>query len=455
MANTRISFIPTILTDVPQHFQGSRDHAQPLDLMYAAAASRHTADVSIDFPDNERFSASIKNADVLVFSTTNSYLQWNNHPLDLSIFENIWRRSLSIVSENKPITIIIGPHSSYAHDYLKNLGADFVLSGEPELYIPKLILEIRSSSTSQIEVLRATSEERKIHVSTELNDLPLPAYDLLSNGKFPAHNHFQPGTLGHLYEASRGCPFFCSFCNTVHHRRKYRTKSPEKIQSDLTALASLSNDKYVYFIDESFGVQDDWTHKLTELISELPLSFGAQSNLRYMHESKLERLAKAGFVHIEFGLESGNEGILEAVGKNNRLRELKSKVKFAAELGLNPLLFVQVGLPGETKETASETVSLLEELDHRTRISIAHPTPYPNTALYRQGVKEGLLSENYTPSNWKNSYRVAGRIGTSFKFNHERAVSYLSKYGPNFYVGSNSMISLKADTIDLIDSQDD
>jgi hypothetical protein len=103
----RIAILSTGFDEVPAYYQGSPLSEEPLDVMYAAAAVQQAEARIARFDEPGR--AVLAAADVLVVSTTNSYLQWNNHPLGLGLFTGVLGRAKEIIGADVPI-VAFGPH---------------------------------------------------------------------------------------------------------------------------------------------------------------------------------------------------------------------------------------------------------------------------------------------------------------------------------------------------------
>ncbi len=437
-------FLSTKFHDVPTHYQGSRQSEEPLDLMYILPVASQVGEVRLVDVYNltDADIQFVRRADVLVASTTNSYLQWNNHPLGLDLFGEAWRRIHALREPAFRWSAVLGPHVLSHLAEIQQLGATRVLSGEAELELGRWILRLASNDTGSETVSNA-----RPYIVSDLDQLPAPGYEWTRPFDFNAHNH--PGSVraGHLYEASRGCPYMCSFCNTVTHRREHRTKTVAKVRDDLLHLMSVSPRRYVYFIDESFGFRDDWTLDLCESVAPLGLNFGAQGNLRFMTPQKLEAMGRCGFISMEFGLESGDDRIVRAVGKNNRLDAVPTILTQAIEAGIAPLLFVLVGLPGETAQTLRSTLDLLSRVPAGTRVSVAMPTPYRDTRLWRWGVEDGLIPAG---AHGRDLYRYSGMVRNTLNIDAGDARRFVERFGPNSWVSPRYLSELEQHLFEMV-----
>jgi radical SAM superfamily enzyme YgiQ (UPF0313 family) len=113
----------------------------------------------------------------------------------------------------------------------------------------------------------------------------------------------------------------------------------------------------------------------------------------------LKQMKDAGLVRLSFGVESGDQRILEAIKKGTSLEQYRQAYEWCDELGLETRCSVMLGHPFETRETVKKTVDFVCSLKiHQAYINIA--TPYPGTALLEMA-REGygglrLLTEDWT-----------------------------------------------------------
>ncbi|MCL6525141.1 MAG: B12-binding domain-containing radical SAM protein [Thermoflavifilum sp.] len=332
--------------------------------------------------------------------------------------------------------IVIGPHAVNHFRYFIERGVDAVIVGEPELTIDDVAKSLVSGDKELNLSNVATAHTVSMGITPipvqvrDLADLPFLNWSICEGIDYDAHNSPKTFNRGFLYEASRGCPFQCIYCNTETHRRTYRKKPIERIQQELTLAVYEYGAEYIYFIDESFGYDDEWTYNLLEFLRDLPVQWGCQGNLKFTYPEKLSRMAEAGCVSMEFGLETYDAHILKMARKNNNLEAASQLIDHAIDVGISPLLFLLVGLPGETLESLRRTVEFLKSLKPGFRFSTGVPIPYPNTEYYRLGVREGKIREG---QNDESLYELAGTIGNQLCWNLENKNRFIARYGPNVW----------------------
>jgi B12-binding domain/radical SAM domain protein of rhizo-twelve system len=100
-------------------------------------------------------------------------------------------------------------------------------------------------------------------------------------------------------EASRGCPYHCSFCAKDNFRNRYRQRPLTVILEELDGLLA-PGVEYVYFIDEIFLPNE----ALLEALAVRKVVFGIQIRIDLWSPAMLDLLGRAGCVSVEAGVES-------------------------------------------------------------------------------------------------------------------------------------------------------
>ena len=101
-------------------------------------------------------------------------------------------------------------------------------------------------------------------------------------------------------------------------------------------------------------------------------------------------MKEAGCYAIWFGLESGSQRVIDSMGKGFALEQALKAFKWAKETGLMVVAHTILGFPGETKESAWETVKLVEKLNPDD-VGYYIATPYPGTPMYDYVKEMGWL----------------------------------------------------------------
>jgi anaerobic magnesium-protoporphyrin IX monomethyl ester cyclase len=341
------------LANPPWSFDGSiyfgcRQPHLPLELAYAKAQLEQAGHdvLMLDghlfgrtnaelVGDIERFGA-----EMTVVTTAPTYLFWRCTPPELRVPASF----LQVLGRRGGRTVAVGPHGSVTPAVtLRKLAVDAVVRGECEDVIAALASCDDWSRVNSI----AYSDAAGVHLNgplaaTQFIDLPALSWPDSWIQRHDHHHHrfddAQHGP-GAEVEASRGCPYSCSFCAKNDYRDKYRRRDLTIVLDEIDRLIG-QGVGYIYFIDEIFLPQ----RPLLEALVRRKIQFGVQTRIDLWKPELLELLGKAGCVSIEAGIESLTAEGREALAKRCRLEtEDLAQLLFTAR---RHVPFVQANLIG-------------------------------------------------------------------------------------------------------------
>lgn len=258
----------------------------------------------------ERFGAAMT-----VITTAPSYLFWRCAPPEL----RVPRAFLDVLKGRGGIRVVVGPHgSSTPAATLRKLEADIVVRGECE----EAIVEIAAGrALEDIAGLAYVAENASLVLGTPraasfTDARPLRWPDAWIRKHLHHHHRFDrdPEGPGAEVEASRGCPYACTFCAKIDFRDRYRRRELPLLLDEIDGLLS-QGVTYVYFIDEIFLPN----RALLDALAQRPLAFGIQTRIDLWKPEMIDRLGQAGCVSIEAGVESLTEEGRDGLAKQCRL----------------------------------------------------------------------------------------------------------------------------------------
>jgi B12-binding domain/radical SAM domain protein of rhizo-twelve system len=302
---------------------GCREPHLPLELGYSAAllaAAGHVAEMfdgHLEGLTTAELAERVADfrPDMTVVTTAPSYLFWRCAPPELKVP----REFLLALGGRGGRTVAVGPHGSATPDTtLAKLGVDVVVRGECEEIVARLaaaddlaaVPSIAFGSLAGIETTAGPHASRFV-------DLPALAWPDGWVGRHVHHHHrfdAAPDGPGAEVEASRGCPYKCSFCAKIDFRDAYRRRELPLVLEEIDRLIA-QGVTYVYFIDEIFLPRKD----LLEALVERRLAFGVQTRIDLWKPDMLDLLGRAGCVSVEAGVESLSPEGRAALDKNCRM----------------------------------------------------------------------------------------------------------------------------------------
>jgi anaerobic magnesium-protoporphyrin IX monomethyl ester cyclase len=221
-----------------------------------------------------------------------------------------------------------------------------------------------------------------------LDNLPYPAFHL-----WPIEHFNKYGKIIFPVMTSRGCTFWCDFCSAVRmFGRRYRMRSPQNVVDELEFLyKKFGQDQYTFY-DDAFTVSQSRTEEICDEIKKrgLKIKWDCETRVDMVTKELLQKMKAAGCIAVWFGVEAGSAKVIEAMGKGISLTQTFNAFKWAKEAGLMTVASMILGFPGETHETAMESINLLAKIKS-DEIGVYIATPYPGTPMYDYVKKMGWI----------------------------------------------------------------
>ncbi|MBF0557322.1 MAG: cobalamin-dependent protein [Nitrospirae bacterium] len=330
---------------------------------------------------------------------------------------------LSVLIKNVlPDTPLIagGPHpSSIPERTLLEIPAlDIIVRGEGETTLRELAGAF--SSGTDIGEVRGLCFKRGAEIIQtpdrefikDLDSLPFPAWEYFNMSAYKVF-HITANSDAPVFAllSSRGCPNFCTFCDShTIFARKFRARSARNIFDEIIYLHKNYGMLSFDFVDDLFTVQKVRVLEFCNLIKEsgIPFRWMANARVNTVDREMLQAIKDAGCVRVDFGVESGDLNVRKRMRKNITDQQIRDAHITARDIGLSTGTFTMVGNLGETKESAKMTVKLLKEIGDDVMVSIA--CPFPGTELYHIAKDKGLInSEDWsryvTSPTYSTDYR--------------------------------------------------
>jgi len=343
-----------------------------------------------------------------------------------SLFSNESLRALELAKkiDSEIFTIVGGGHFSHLIDEtLRNQFVDFAVIGEGEHTLTELAKELEKprSNFKKIKGI-AFRKERKIirtgprPLIENLDDLPLPAYDLMPMDKYGKSSYlFHPG--GTTIHHSRGCIGSCDFCSCwiqmAENKNgkllpRWRTKSVARTIEEVELLYTKYKKKGLVFTDDTFNVDPKWNEKFADELTERDLDMNWFAFMRsdfIVRDDSLgimKKMVDSGLSQVCIGVERAFDKDLHLLNKSYSSEITKKCFKILKDK--YPQVFREatfiVGLRDDNRQTMLEQLDFAKEID--ADYPAFHPvTPVPGTVLWERAKKENWLEiDDFRAFDW-------------------------------------------------------
>jgi anaerobic magnesium-protoporphyrin IX monomethyl ester cyclase len=384
-----------------KYFIASPSSFPPLGLLYVAATLEqkgHEVEI-LDYYMEDTVKKKLENA---LMSADAVGMGVNTNELKFSI--NI-SNMIKDIDENIPV-IIGGPHCTFSQEQtLKDISnADICVVGEGEHVILELTRYIEGKKDpSDIHGIYYRNNGsilsgKSLKVIDNLDDLPFPSRYLVKKydyGNFSFGLKFKKKVTSSI--TSRGCPFHCRFCtrySNVIGAWGFRQRSAQNVLQEFEELDGQYGSLFI--IDDCFLADKKRAHTildgLIKMGSDIDLHIGG-TRADYADKELYKKMKKAGVKTLLFGLESGNQDVLDFYDKRVKLQQIRETIKLAREMKFLTVGSFILGAPIETEEHIENTIKFACSLP--LDVALFSALGYmKGSQLWYEAVKNNLISSD-------------------------------------------------------------
>ena len=413
-----------LLINPPQTFYPGSDQPAgnlPLGLMYIAAVlekSSYTTEILDAFITDDPFMKEGKTIRVgLPFEQIKAQISSRKPdivgiagPFTCQIEHSLRISALAKEVDPNILTVVGGPHVTVVpKGFLEEAKTvDIAVTGEGE-YAMRDIAQYFEGKKQLNEILGiAYRENGEIKVNSarpfleDLDELPYPAYDHVDmerylNPKKIGYRSFRDRAISMI--TSRGCPFNCCFCSVhLHMGKGFRAHSENYVLDHIQFVVDKFKVKNIFFEDDNLTFDIPRFEAICDgLISrKIKIGWETPNGVRAdcLSLNLLQKMKKSGCQSLFFGVESGDQQVLDnVICKSLDLKKVVEVAKLSRNIGLKTGGFYIIGFPGETKANMQKTVDFALGLkrDYDVGMHLFIATPSYGTRLYEQCKDNGYI----------------------------------------------------------------
>jgi radical SAM superfamily enzyme YgiQ (UPF0313 family) len=320
--------------------------------------------------------------------------------------------------------------------------ADYGVVGEGEETIRELIecLE-QKKDIKNVKGIIYRDEKGKPHKSpprppiADLDKIPQPARHLLKMNRYLWSVQDKGIVVVTSILTQRGCPFSCIFCGVqTMFPGKTRYRKMTDIMDEIEEVINKFNVGHIMFCDDTLTLNRQKVEQMCQEIKDrgLKFTFEGYTRANTVTPELLKKLREVGLVRLSFGVETGNEHIMEAIKKGVKLEDLKQAYEWCHQLGIETRCSLMIGHPFETKKTVEKTIAFANALKcYQAYINIT--TPYPGSELYLMA-KEGYGGLKLLTDDWKEYRRYGNSVMEMNDLTVNDLIEYQKKAYKKFYM---------------------
>lgn len=263
-------------------------------------------------------------------------------------------------------------------DWLEIPGIDYIFDGNAEDFAP---------------LLQNLKKPEKPEVLTE-SKRPF------KKTPFPYTRDFISALKGKIiyYEASRGCRFNCSYCLSAADN-EFDCRTGKQITEEIRMLCSFEGT--VKFVDRTFNADSSRARLVWKLMVENPPAgcFHFELHPMLLRDEDFELISRLpeGCAQFEIGIQSTNPSILANVNRADNWNQSRESILRLIEMRKFHIHLDQiVGLPGDTPESASESLDEIMSLKP-DRFQLGFLKLLPGTPLAAAADKFGIQASSTPP----------------------------------------------------------
>lgn len=239
---------------------------------------------------------------------------------------------------------------------------DYCVIGEGEEALYELLLSILNRDDKNFSNIKGVLDKENFfnHLTPvfirDLNTLPFPTFEEFNLDEYEVSHSF-------IMEFSRGCIGNCPFCDFKSISPFFRTKSASYIFNQIKFYKEKYGINHISVCDAAVNGNIQVLEEVCDLLigNNLSVNISALAIPRKeMTRKLLEKMKKAGFYRLEYGVESGSNKILKAMRKIFTVEMAEKVIRDTFEVGIRTYLYFIVGYPQETESDFDETKEFLK-----------------------------------------------------------------------------------------------
>ena len=278
------------------------------------------------------------------------------------------KQIVDCVRSNSDARIILGGpgFNYYGPAWLAYLDLDYGIRGEAELSFPQYLSRLgEGANIHDVPGCIFRQEDDFVEVPRSfvfnLDETAFPAYELFDLVKYNELG-INPAIV-----TKRGCEFYCTYCPySKLEGKQYRLKSPGRVVDEIEHLFGTGHTGMVSFCDNNFNVPNSHAEEICQEIiaRKLDIRWGTGTiKPLQVTDEVLQLFRESGCGYLNLSVESASAKMLENMQRGSTVQDIQSALTSLSRSEIPFSVSLMFGAPGETSETISESLSVIDDLE--------------------------------------------------------------------------------------------
>jgi anaerobic magnesium-protoporphyrin IX monomethyl ester cyclase len=297
--------------------------------------------------------------------------------------------------------IIGGPYISAMKIQGMDVSFNYGVYGEGEFTVLELLDHLTNKRATSVTDIKGLiyQEDHKFKITPpreyieDLDVLPNPARHLI-----PPLNLYRPNSQCYkklpatTLITSRGCPYHCIFCDHSVFGHKYRAHSAKYVVNEIQTLVDKFDIREIWIVDDTFTINKQRVMEICDLIIQrgIKVSWSCLGRVNTVTPELLNKMKSAGCWMIAYGIESGNQEVMNTLDKGITIESVTQAIQWTNEAKILSKGYFMIGHPTDTISTIDQTIKFAVKLDLDYAL-FTITSPLPNTKLFEICSKVGKM----------------------------------------------------------------
>lgn len=366
----KIIFVNTPLTDYSHKKKGNYRTMPPLGLAYVATMIKSLG-FHVELLDGEAAGLSVNQ--IIHYIKANSF-----DTVCINILSPNYNIAKKIINHLPGLKIIAGGHHAtlVPEKVLKETNTFIVVRNEGEFAIKDIF------NNKPIKDISGISYKEGSRIIHNPKRPPIKNLDILPFIDRSLLNEPEEKSI----VTSRGCPFNCIFCSSsIVNGKKIRMRTVKNIIQEILELQTKFNVSKIHFIDDNFIFSKGRIQEFINAINKKRIkikwrALARVSTISGFDAKLMEAIKNSGCYQLTFGIESGNERILQFIKKGITKEQAIRAISLCKEAGIKTKAYFMLGFPSETRAEVQDTIDFAKSLGLNESCFVTVKA-YPGTEL--------------------------------------------------------------------------